>query len=352
MYIPALLVLAAGSLATRTQALLKEAREAPSGVPDYVTKYAPIVYLYSKDPFLPSDIGAQLTNTQPKVNFNVVSGAPSPLTLDNVNELNKLGNASLYLTSIEDPTTNPMPAYLYGVKPDSSGKTNGAVSCAVIVNDHGSGLVDVFYMYFYAFNYGGSYGIGDIKYIIGDHVGDWEHNMIRFENGMPTAVWYSQHSNGQAFTYQAVNKTSDGLRPVVLSANGSHANYAIGGKHDHGIPNLNLPDGFVLDYTDFGSMWDPMLSAYHYSYDASTGTFTAYDSSSPVNWLYFFGHWGDEGYPDSDRRQVCVPVLGDITDALCKYTNGPTGPIYKQLNRAKVCPNNGERCIVRKKLGP
>jgi hypothetical protein len=94
------------------------------------------------------------------------------------------------------------------VKPDSSGKTNGAVSCAIIVNDHGSGLVDAFYMYFYAFNYGGTY----FGFTIGDHVGDWEHNMIRFQNGNPQAIWYSQHNNGQAFTYSATEKYNNGLR--------------------------------------------------------------------------------------------------------------------------------------------
>lgn len=34
-------------------------------------------------------------------------------------------------------------------------------------------------------------------------------------------------------------------------------------------------------------------------------------------------------------------------DALCKYTNGPTGPADKQLQRKKVCPDNGILCIVR-----
>lgn len=65
----------------------------------------------------------------------------------------------------------------------------------------------------------------------------------------------------------------------MFSANGSHANYAIPGTHDHTIPDLNLPDGLILDYTDEGPLWDPTLSAYYYSYDAATQEFTAYDNT-------------------------------------------------------------------------
>jgi len=34
--------------------------------------------------------------------------------------------------------------------------------------------------------------------------------MVRFENGTPTAVWYSQHNNGEAFKYPILEK--NGLR--------------------------------------------------------------------------------------------------------------------------------------------
>lgn len=59
----------------------------------------------------------------------------------------------------------------------------------VIVNDHGAGVVDAFYMYFYAFNLGNTVS----GQTLGNHVGDWEHTMIRFRNGTPTAMWFSQH---------------------------------------------------------------------------------------------------------------------------------------------------------------
>ena len=298
------------------------------------------MWLYSAETYYPSDIGAQLVHTKPEDNFTVVTKAPSPLTLNNLNALNGLDGANIYLTSVNDITTNP--GWLNGVRPDSTGKTNGAVSTAIIVNDHGSGLVDVFYMYFYAYNRGNVL----LGQEVGDHVGDWEHNMIRFQNGVPSQVWYSQHNNGEAFTYSCLEK--QGVRPVAYSANGSHAVYAITGKHDHTIPDLNLPNGLLDDYTDQGTLWDPTLSAYTYSYDVTTNTYTAYDSSTPVNWLYFIGKWGDDQYPTSDPRQK--EILGISLTA--KYVGGPTGPEDKQLNRTLVCPDNGDACIVSPVLRP
>jgi hypothetical protein len=119
---------------------------------------------------------------------------PSPLLLSNVEQLNALGDCTqfgtcpIYLTSKDNVTANP--PWLYGVLPDPvTFETVGARSCAIIVNDHGSGIVDAFYMYFYAFNLGETV----LGQILGDHVGDWEHSMVRFANGTPIAVWLSQH---------------------------------------------------------------------------------------------------------------------------------------------------------------
>lgn len=88
------------------------------------------------------------------------------------------------------------------------------------------------------------------------------------------------------------------------------------------------------------------MSAYYYTYDAANQKFSAYNDSTPVNWLYYIGKWGDDEYPDSDPRQSCF--LG--IDTLCKYIAGPTGPEDKQLNRTDVCPDNGYACIVRTQL--
>ncbi|CAK3781545.1 Hypothetical predicted protein [Lecanosticta acicola] len=340
------------------------AAAAAAEVPGYVNKYAPMVYLYSGENYLPADIGAQLENTHPDLNFTKLDVAAP--TLENLDDLNSTQNSNggqdVYLTSNSDPTTNPRPQYLSGVRPDANGKTENAVSSVIITTAHPENqTLDAFYFYFYAFDYGGDYpSIGD-PFIgnIGNHVGDWEHNMIRFNSttGLPLQVWYSQHASGQAFTYAATEKYGkEALRPVTYCANGSHANYAKSGTHDHTIPGVTLPYGPIEDHTDNGTLWDPTQNAYYFSFTPSsspsntsddTGTFTAYNSTNttttaPANFLSFTGHWGDEMPPESDARQKCFLDIA----ALCAYTSGPTGPYFKDLNRARVCPDSDEECLV------
>ena len=306
-----------------------------TALPSYVTTYAPILYLAQSEQFNPADISQQLDQTAPDVNRTAISNPPSPLTLDNLNSLNAYGNngANVYLTSKEGVAS--MPSWFNGVAPDASGRTEGAISCTIITVDHGSGLVDAFYFYFYAFDMG-NHILGDSSLEFGDHVGDWEHTMLRFQNGLPQAIWLSQHTNGEAFTYSAMNK--QGVRPIVYVADGTHANYAITGTHQTTVYNVNLPIGPFEDTTSQGALWDPTLSAYAVSYTPSANSFTAYDGA-PVNWLYYLGHWGDEQLPNG------TPGQEDLF-GLYKYVSGPTGPIDKVLNRQDVCPSTSE-CIVR-----
>ena len=135
----------------------------PAANVDSIT--APLVWLYSQETYFPSDIGAQLENTTPKNNFIQVPNVPSPLTLTNLDQLNALNGSNIYLTSNEDFTTHP--AWLNGVKPDGTGKSGNAISCAVITNDRGGGELDAFYMYFYAYNWGGIV----LGSFVDDHVG-------------------------------------------------------------------------------------------------------------------------------------------------------------------------------------
>ena len=90
-----------------------------------------------------------LNPTTPRVNYQEVPGPSKPLTTLNLDQM----ASNVWLTSNDDVTKNP--EWIKGTKPNANGKTEGATTAAVIVNDKGNGNVDAFYMYFYAYNYGG-----------------------------------------------------------------------------------------------------------------------------------------------------------------------------------------------------
>ncbi|RMZ75618.1 hypothetical protein DV738_g5389, partial [Chaetothyriales sp. CBS 135597] len=303
-------------------------------IPQYVFDHAPLCWLDDKEAYWPSSLTTHLENVFPAVDATKIANAASPLTLANLGALNADGNGGVdvYLTAKEGIDANPQPSWFYGVKPDSSLSAPGGV---VIIADKGDGIVDVFYFYFYSYNQG-TWFLGLPALELGDHVGDWEHNMIRFVNGEPSAIYFSQHSSGQAFRFSVIDKDPNSGRPLNFPARGSHANYPTSGQHDHTIPGVDLPVGALLEYTSEGTLWDPLTQALFYNYNVTTSTFTPLNGQ-PTAFLSFLGHWGDDELPLSNSNQV--DFFG-----FRKYTGGPTGPEDKNLNRSAVCQSSP--CIV------
>ncbi|KAK1450195.1 hypothetical protein CMEL01_07531 [Colletotrichum melonis] len=164
-----------------------------------------------------------------------IRGLPQ-LDLDNLAMLNGYwNNGPVSLTANGDITS--LPTWLFGETPDETGKLHNATSCVVITVDKGSGDLDAFYFYFYSYDQGANITqvlppmnglIEDTEHGMhfGDHVGDWEHNMIRFHDGKPTGIYYSQHSSGSAYKWDDKDLSVEDGRPIVYSAWGSHANWA------------------------------------------------------------------------------------------------------------------------------
>lgn len=118
---------------------------------------------------------------------------------------------------------------------------------------------------------------------------------------------------------------------------GTHANFAVPGIHTRSIGSV-----LINDTASAGYLWDPILSAYYYTYFPSSGSFASSDTSTPVSWLSFLGRWGDKQYPDSDPRQLNFLNLG----ISWRYESGPTGPLDKDLDRKEVCPGDGNACTT------
>lgn len=230
-------------------------------------------------------------------------------------------------------------------KPDPSGYSKAPAT--LILVDKGAGIVDAFWFFFYSYNLGQT--VLNIRF--GNHVGDWEHCMVRFQNGVPRAMFLSEHAGGKAYTWRALEKRAQKgdtpARPVIYSAVGSHAMYASPGIHPY-----VLPFKLLKDVTDKGPLWDPALNNYAYWFDyeidqdedrnATIQERTSLTPASsnprlPTSWFHYGGTWGDDIYPLSDRRQW--RLFGEY-----HYVTGPLGPKDKWLERRKVCQT--EKCTI------
>jgi hypothetical protein len=232
-------------------------------IPEYVLEYAPLVHLFSGEEFWPGDIAEHLVYTTPQVNYTPVQATWKHPSLHDLNELNRweMGR-NVFLTSNDD--VEDRPAWLGGEvniprpvpnqpdpeepihdKNDDRGKwydagdwTKGAdaridledledsehsfhagelrkryvgkpvrggrsdAPAVLVLIDKGNDIVDAFWFYFYSYNLGNT--VLNVRF--GNHVGDWEHCMVRFYKGRPKALFLSAHTAGEAYSYEAIEK--------------------------------------------------------------------------------------------------------------------------------------------------
>ncbi|KAI9808773.1 MAG: hypothetical protein M1825_003926 [Sarcosagium campestre] len=342
-------------------------------IPQYVLDHAPLVHLYSDEQFWPCDIANHLVHTTPHLNFTPLQARSLHPKLENLNELNQWGNGQfVYLQSDDDveqrpewlsgrrnipsdfdtgklsdlqgdaaPSTDAM-SPLMGLSeeekrrnvskgsPVKGGRSDAPATLIVVEKE--DGIVDAFWFFFYSYNLGNL--VFNIRF--GNHIGDWEHTLVRFRHGVPQSVFYSEHYFGEAYSYDAVEKI--GKRPVSYSATGTHAMYGTAGTHTY-----ILPFGLLHDVTDRGPIWDPVLNSHMFKYDPATDHIrpSNFTPESPTAWFYFDGHWGDKSYPLSDPRQY--QIAGQM-----HYVSGPLGPRWKNLGRKNICQGGGgQDCAVK-----
>lgn len=141
-----------------------------------------------------------LQHVVPRLNYTPITAPPPYPGLDDLSLLNTYA-PFIYLTSEDDAEDHP--AWLSGRYniPDKDTHYSKAPATLIWI-DKGNGIIDAFWFYFY------SYNLGNIVFNVrfGNHVGDWEHSMVRFVNGEPKWIYISQHNGGDAYTYEAVEK--------------------------------------------------------------------------------------------------------------------------------------------------
>lgn len=344
-------------------------------LPKYALDFAPLVWLDKDEIFWPGNVLVHLDNVHPETalgrNLDIppeYNGKCSAALLARP----EINDTSVFLAYNTDPrlhiAKNISTLTSAECKPhDETRKSDSTVYIVYVdkTKELGEGFVDVFYFYFYPYNFGAAV----IGIHFGNHIGDWEHTMIRFKHGEPQAIHLSAHSDGHAFKLGCL-ETIDG-RPVVYSAAGSHANYPRAGAQKYsGIP------GGPVDHTSRGHLWDPLKNYVSLTYSNANGAFTPHTPwpnphSTPfptpedaVNILSYRGHWGN-AFADYRHAKPgkLLPKLGQkIADLKRKVTGddepetheeeteestsidqkyhklvwgeGPTGPRDKSLDRA------------------
>ncbi|CEP62916.1 uncharacterized protein LALA0_S06e06788g [Lachancea lanzarotensis] len=311
-------------------------------IPDYVIDSCPLVHLYSEEVYYPADISDFVKHFNIRVhNDSIVKDAPVRISDLNAKFAgsHESGESVLsqdtYLSSVDDFAKDPR--WLLGHKPDySTGHIKDAPAVLIVV-DKGNGWVDAYWFYFYSFNLG-AFIMGYGPW--GNHVGDWEHSLVRFYEGEPQYLWMSAHGGGGCYKYDAIEKKTrlsySGTeptskieeRPLIFSARGTHANYASVGQHAHDVPFFFSA---LSDFTDRGPLWDPSLNYLAYTYNGTAATpATERESEIGSEWLYYLGHWGDRQLDRKDSRQKWCPVQW-------RYIDGPRGPLAKNLERTGLC---------------
>jgi hypothetical protein len=159
--------------------------------------------------------------------------------------------------------------------------------------------------------------------------------MIRFLNGEPRFMFLSQHQDGEAYEFQAMQKESSG-RPIAYVAHGGHANYPVAGTFEL-VQGLV---GLLEDHTTAGYRWDTALNYNGYWYSQVDGFVTAGGSNASthangppgIGYLQQTGKWGNQALPISDPEQAII--FGQP-----RWSDGGTGPIdpSKSLPRTWLC---------------
>ncbi|RKP28632.1 hypothetical protein METBISCDRAFT_3063, partial [Metschnikowia bicuspidata] len=230
-------------------------------LPQYVIDYAPYVHLYLEERYMPYDVRDFVSHFHAEFgNGTVIDVDDGCLDIALLSALPK--DKDIYLTSNEDFVSDP--DWITGVHNQPSlvdGKIENAPAILIVV-DKGNGWVDAFWFYFYSFNLG-PFVLGGGPY--GNHVGDWEHSLMRFYKGMPLILWMSAHGGGGAFFFDRLEKHEvETNHPIIYSARGTHANYVSVGTHPH-----DLPYQILCDFTDKGPLWNPAKNYLGYFYDGS-----------------------------------------------------------------------------------
>ncbi|KAJ3114813.1 Vacuolar protein sorting-associated protein 62 [Phlyctochytrium bullatum] len=271
--------------------------------------YAPLVRFHPSETFFSTSVDYYLSKVYMRDGAGVrAASAPSPLTSSNLDFLQSQqgkDDSAQFLWVDGNVKANPtLPAatqFLYG------SKTMDGVPIYAFVVEKEFGVVDLWYWHYSPYNLGKSTPLGRV----GNHVGDWEHIIVRTVNGTAIALDFHTHGGDGVRVVPVDDKRVQWVdgHPVAYTALGSHGMWPQAGTFSYktvgGIYKLTDELG------DNGSQWHSWQNVVTITYRPNGGY------SGDQAWLNYRGRWGNKG----DNSCWFYGIVKE-----CLLTDGPTGP--------------------------
>ncbi|XP_054264193.1 uncharacterized protein LOC128987390 [Macrosteles quadrilineatus] len=279
-------------------------------------KWAPKIYLNSKEEYWPGDVEVFLEHVQ-------VKGKDCPKTSEIPTGPD---SQKCFLTTNGDPNDliKEEDSYLLGVKPGSHKWQLDPVPAYVNVKPCGNGRMIISYWIFFPFNKGKQMckledGCGTVQTVVGNHVGDFEHLSLEMQGELPVSLFLAVHDGGIFYDYDkgsntftlssqlknGILKVPDppqtiqlvGTHPVLYCALGSHAVWSAPGTFSFSRVELDQ----LVDETDQGREWNTWEALKVF-----------YSKETTPAWWYYEGRWGNQA-------SQCILRL------YCLFSAGPRG---------------------------
>ena len=313
-----------------------------------LTRWAPFVYIHPDEIYLPASVttlfnGAYLYQKDQQLFSPPLFSAP--LGIDHLPKGSFNGDYSLYYPDqknlIDLPDNSPLRGDpLVTLQPWGKELSASTAGCYGHVIPPTSTKTFTDLLYCFCAGYNGPSGLDGWAPVLGVHVGDWEHIVVRItqptseQPSVPLAIYYARHSTNDGAWYLPtqcswVNLATGAVeaydpsqtqQPIVYSALYSHASYPTAGRHSN--PKWgHLASDHCSDKGPIWPTWQTVVDCGAIS-----------DPAPGQEWIGYCGRWGNKMGAD-------IWDEGPETPSFQSWWNFFTPPSYPWVSHSQIGNN-------------
>ncbi|WP_419470261.1 SBBP repeat-containing protein [Candidatus Kuenenia sp.] len=298
-------------------------------------KYAPILYMHSKERLHPTNVKVMLENSELYEKIckkEKKDGTCKKYKGEQVDTKDKKLTTDLLMNDYNMDDYNDDNYYYLQLKKKAEKKAKKeewkerqTVYGRKFISEEDKTKTVLQYWFFYVYNdWSGSYEGGN------KHEGDWEMIQIILDsNKQPWKITYSFHRGGQTFLWddKEVSKSDDGNHPLVYMTLGGHGCWNKPGNHKWyqepatcmDCTDETADNGDVLhpDTMSNAEIDEIKTSTKKYAYVIEDMTDWTEENQ---DWIYWKGYWGKQTKKKMNNKRDYDIIYG--------YNSGPSSPPY------------------------